>query len=194
MKKTGIIIIILLFITSGALAVLYQRSISHIVTPPPGEEIVVPPTLPAIEKEQLEGLELSFVLDSRLDKKIILMTPANDVRDFCSVGSDGSLYFHFEDLLEEGEINAWPEIMFIWNNGEDQTVNITIKKEESLPPFIFLKAGFAGEPLQFDDHGTSVQSFQLEPGTRLPLGVGVNLKDNSDPEKSRHLKYTIIVE
>ena len=195
MKKTGIIIIILLFITSGALAVLYQRSISHIVTPPQNEgEIVVPPTLPAIE--QTEGLEVSFILDSKGNEENILLTPAQNVRDYCSSDSNGSLHFVFEDLgeLEGGKVHAWPELLFIWNNGQEQAVHISIKKEESLPPFLFLQAGFTSETLQFDERGISVQCFRLEPGTRMPLGCGIDLTHNMAPQGGVHWKFTIIVE
>ena len=194
MRKTGIMIIILLFITSGVLAVLYQINVRQIADPPAGEEITIPPKLPATGREQ-EGLELSFMLDNRLDKEIILMIPANDFQGFCSVSTNGSLHFFLEELnnLEERKIHAWPEIMYIWNNGQEKSVYISIKKEASLPPFIILQAGFAAETVQFDDHGFSVRSFQLEPGTRFPLGLGLDLRGHMPPQQSASWEFMIIV-
>ena len=197
MKKAGIIIIIILFITSGALAVLYQRSISHITTPPQnGEEIVIPPTIPAIENGQQEALEISFILDSRVEEKNILITPNNNVREFCSVGTNGSIHFLFEDLctLEEGKVNSWPELIFIWNNEEEQSVDVSLKKEKPLPPYLSLQAGFNRKTLQFDEQGFSAQRFQLEPGSRLSLGFTMDLNENNMPEEAGHWIFTIIVE
>lgn len=196
LRKAGIIVIIILFIISGALAVLYQQSVLHTVPNPPDEEISVTPTVPATEKEEPGSIELSFVPAATAKKEDITLIPGRGLRDICSVGSNGSLNFLFGGLctLEEGGINAWPELMFIWNNGAQAVVSITVKTEDTLPPYLSLQAGLAAETLQFDEGGFSRQSFLLQPGSRLTLGAVLDLREGVKPEAGSHWHFTVFVE
>lgn len=196
MRKFGIFIIIFLLIASGTVAILYQRSKSRIAAPPPGEEIIIAPTLPAAEPEAPVGLKLSFVPDSAVSKYAISMAPASSVHTLSAAGADGSLNFLFEGLYKpkEGKLNAWPELLFVYNIRRQENVSIRIKTEETLPPYFSLRAGPNLEILQFDAQGISVQAFSLEPGARLLLGVVIDLSDNISLEEGRHLTFTIMAD
>lgn len=180
MRKTGILIIILLFIASGTLAILSYHSADELAGPgeepvPENdrEEIGVAPIRPGLREEEPGQLELSFYLDHDLEGGgPVALTPKRQVRDLSFVGEDGSLHFLFSpgwlEAVEEGD---WQELFYIWNHHREQTLRLSVEGEEKPPPYIKLGVGSPAETLNFDEGGRTGQIFELDPGGGLPLGV-----------------------